>query len=58
MHTEPALTLFVQELFSLLLYPLSMSDTQSLDSYWVNYLKENDVIETEDEVSKRYVSLL
>ncbi|KAK4515446.1 uncharacterized protein ATC70_010392 [Mucor velutinosus] len=30
-----------------------MSDTRSLDDYWVNYLRENDVIETEDETSKR-----
>ncbi|KAL9558737.1 hypothetical protein MBANPS3_000784 [Mucor bainieri] len=30
-----------------------MSDTQKLDSLWVNYLKENDVIETQDEITKR-----
>ncbi|KAF1798466.1 Poly(A) polymerase central domain-containing protein [Mucor lusitanicus] len=30
-----------------------MSDTRNLDNYWVNYLKENNVTETEDEISKR-----
>ncbi|KAL7318494.1 hypothetical protein PS15m_001732 [Mucor circinelloides] len=30
-----------------------MTNTQNLDKYWVNYLNENDVIEDEDEISKR-----
>ncbi|EPB91287.1 hypothetical protein HMPREF1544_01803 [Mucor circinelloides 1006PhL] len=30
-----------------------MTNIQNLDEYWVNYLNENDVIESEDEISKR-----
>lgn len=38
-----------------MLYPLYMTNIQNLDEYWVNYLNENDVIESEDEISKRLV---